>query len=208
MGLLWLFWEPNVACSEGRIYPFLAAEFGRVRTAAVTVRTWMQTTDTPPARSAVHSALEGTMRPLVATLLAALAAPLLLVACSGDQASPTAPDMAPATALSASRSVPLDPSHTYRFGFACSAAAPNSIVHITNDGNIGSINVPCNSSTELGMAYGSTFSNFGFEVTLDSPAGVKVCSQAGVTRTGTFKCRSQKYLATLTVTDEGVLPTF
>ena len=145
------------------------------------------------------------MRPLVATLLAALAAPLLLAACSGDQASPTAPDMAPATALSASRSASLDPSHTYRFGFGCSAAAPNSMVHITNDGSIGSIYVPCNTSTELGMAYGSTFSNFGFEVTLDSPAG-KVCRQAGVTRTGVFKCRSQKYAAVLTVTDEGALP--
>jgi len=146
------------------------------------------------------------MRPLVATLLAALAAPLLLVACSGDQASPTAPDMTPATALSASRSGALDPSHTYRFGFGCSAAAPNSMVHITNDGNIGSIYVPCNTSTELGMAYGSTFSNFGFEVTLDSPAGAKVCSQVGVTGTGVFKCRSQKYAAVLTVTDEGALP--
>jgi hypothetical protein len=145
------------------------------------------------------------MRPLVATLLAALAAPLLLVACSGDQASPTAPDMTPATALSASRSAALDPSHTYRFGFGCSAAAPNSMVHITNDGSIGSLNLPCGSWTELGMAYGSTFSNFGFEVTLDSPAG-KVCSQAGVTRTGVFKCRSQKYAAVLTVTDEGALP--
>jgi hypothetical protein len=113
--------------------------------------------------------------------------------------------MTPATALSASRSGALDPSHTYRFGFGCSAAAPNSMVHITNDGSIGSINVPCNTSTELGMAYGSTFSNFGFEVTLDSPAG-KVCSQAGVTRTGVFKCRSQKYAAVLTVTDEGALP--
>jgi hypothetical protein len=145
------------------------------------------------------------MRPLAATLLAALAAPLLLVGCSGDQASPTAPDMAPATTLSASGSAALDPSHTYRFGFGCSAAAPNSMVHITNDGSIGSINLPCNTSTELGMAYGSTFSNFGFEVTLDSPAG-KVCSQAGVTRTGVFKCRSQKYAAVLTVTDEGALP--
>ena len=146
------------------------------------------------------------MRPLVATLLAALAAPLLLVACSGDQASPTAPDMTPATALSASRSGALDPSHTYRFGFGCSAAAPNSMVHITNGGSIGSLNLPCGSWTELGMAYGSTFSNFGFEVTLELLAGAKVCSQAGVTRTGVFKCRSQKYAAVLTVTDEGALP--
>ena len=145
------------------------------------------------------------MRPLVATLVAALAAPLLLVACSGVQSSPTAPDMAPATALSPSGAAALDPSHTYRFGFGCSAAAPNSMVHITNDGNLGSINLLCNSSTELGMAYGSTFSNFGFEITLDSPAG-KVCSQVGVTRTGVFKCRSQKYAAVLTVTDEGALP--
>jgi hypothetical protein len=146
------------------------------------------------------------MRPLVATFLVVLATPLLLVGCSGDPTSPTAPDMTPATALSASGSGALDPSHTYRFGFGCSAAAPNSMVHITNDGSIGSINLPCGAWTELGMAYGSTFSNFGFEVTLDPPAG-KVCSQAGVTRTGVFKCRSQKYAAVLTVTDEGVVPT-
>ena len=83
------------------------------------------------------------MRPFVATLVAAFAAPLLLVACSGDQSSPTAPasvpDLAPAAAVSASGSDALDPSHTYRFGFGCSAAASNSMVHITNDGNLGSI---------------------------------------------------------------------
>jgi hypothetical protein len=153
------------------------------------------------------------MRPLVATLLAALAAPLLLVGCNGDHAPPTAPDLVPfppnlhpAWEASPSRSAALDPSHTYRFGFGCSAAAGNSLVHITNDGTIGSINVTCNSSTELGMAYGSAFSNFGVEITVDAPAG-KVCSQVGVTRTGTFKCRSGKYAAVLTVTDEGAVPT-
>ena len=147
------------------------------------------------------------MRPLLVPCLAALAASLLLVACSGDQASPTAPTAAPAMALSASRTVPIQASHTYRFDFACSAAAAaNSLVHITNDGAIGSIYVTCNSGTELGMAYGTAFSNFGVDITLDSPAGVKVCTQEGLTRTVTFKCRSQKYSASLTVTDEGELP--
>jgi hypothetical protein len=65
-------------------------------------------------------------------------------------------------ALSASRTVPIQASHTYRFDFACSAAAAaNSLVHITNDGAIGSIYVTCNSGTELGMAYGTAFSNSG-----------------------------------------------
>jgi hypothetical protein len=116
------------------------------------------------------------MRPLLVIGLAALAAPLILVACNGDQT--TAPAMAPAMALSASRTVPIQASHTYRFDFACSdAAAANSLVHITNDGAIGSIYVTCNSGTELGMAYGTAFSNFGVGITLDSPAGVKVCAQ-------------------------------
>jgi len=39
MGLLWLCREPNVACSEGRIYPFLALKSGHVSTAAITART-------------------------------------------------------------------------------------------------------------------------------------------------------------------------
>jgi len=39
MGLLWLGWEPNVACSEGGIYPFLAVKSGHVRTAEITART-------------------------------------------------------------------------------------------------------------------------------------------------------------------------
>lgn len=41
-------------------------------------------------------------------------------------------------------------------------------------------------------------------MSLDWPDG-KVCSQGGVTTTGIFRCRSQKYSATLTVTDEGVV---
>ena len=143
------------------------------------------------------------MRPLLVTFLAALTGPLLLVACSGDQTAPTAPTTAPAMVVSASRSIPLDPSHTYRFDFACSAAVPNSLVSITT---VGTINVTCNSWTEVGMANLSPFNNFAYSITLD-PAG-KVCSQAGVTTTGTFRCRSKKSSAMLTVTDEGVVPTF
>ena len=150
------------------------------------------------------------MRPVLATLVATVAVLLFLVGCNGDQTSPTpatVPDViaAPSMAYSAARSAPLDPSHTYRFAFACSAAAGNSMVHITNDGTIGSINVTCNSSTELGAAYGSTFSNYGVDITL-SPSG-KVCSQTRVTTTGTYRCKSQRYSATLTVSDEGVVPT-
>ena len=149
------------------------------------------------------------MRPVLATLVAAIAALLFLVGCNGDQTSPTpatVPDViaAPSMGYSAARSTPLDPSHTYRFAFACSGAAGNSLVHITNDGTIGSINVTCNSSTELGAAYGSTFSNYGVDITL-APSG-KICSQTGVTTTGTYRCKSQKYSATLTVSDEGVVP--
>jgi hypothetical protein len=147
------------------------------------------------------------MRALVAMLLAALTAPLLLVACNGDQTSPTpatSPDIAPAMALSANRSVALDPSHTYLFSFACSAAAPNSLVTITTVGNI---NITCNSWTEIGAANLSPFSTFAYGITLDVP-GAKVCSEEVVTTTGTFRCKSRKYSATLTVTDEGVVPTF
>jgi hypothetical protein len=46
---------------------------------------------------------------------------------------------------------PIDPSHTCRFDFTSSAAAAaNSLVHFTDDGVIGSVNVTCNSWTELG----------------------------------------------------------
>ena len=151
------------------------------------------------------------MRPVLATLVAAVAALLFLVGCSGDPTSPTppatVPDViaAPSMAYSAARSTPIDPSHTYRFAFSCSASAGNSLVHISNDGNIGNINVTCNSSTELGAAYGSTFSNYGVDITL-SPSG-KVCSVPGVTTTGTYRCKSQKYSASLTVSDEGIVPT-
>jgi hypothetical protein len=119
------------------------------------------------------------MRPLAALLLAALAAPLLLAGCAADRHPLPARTACPTTR----RSAAIDPSHTYRFGFGCTGAAANSLVHITTDGVIGSINVTCNSSTELGAAYGSTFGTFGYEITLDGPAG-KVCSLAGVTRTG------------------------
>ena len=157
------------------------------------------------------------MRPVLATLVAIVAALLFLVGCNGDQTAPTPPATVPdviavadviavpSMAYSAARSTPLDPSHTYRFAFACSAAAGNSLVHITNDGTIGSINVTCNSATELGAAFGSTFSNYGVEITIASSG--KVCSWTGVTTTGTYRCKSQKYSAMLTVSDEEVLPT-
>lgn len=143
------------------------------------------------------------MRALTA-LLGCLTIPLLLVACSGEQSLATAPTTVSGLALSASRTAPLDPSHTYRFTTTCSSAAPNSLVTITTATNIPRISVTCDSWTELGAAYGTAFSEFGYEVSLDSPAG-KVCSEAGMTTTGTFKCRSQKYTAAFTVTDEGVV---
>ena len=157
------------------------------------------------------------MRSLRRTLLAALTAPLLLAGCNADPAAPADPEFVPdhapvrqvdpplALATSGTRAAPIEPSHTYRFGFTCSGSAPNSLVHITNDGAIGNIYVPCNTSTELGMAYGTAFGTYGVEITLDGPDG-KVCSVAAQTQTGAFKCRSKKYVATLTVTDEGELP--
>jgi hypothetical protein len=48
----------------------------------------------------------------------------------------------------------------------------------------------------------ATFGSYGVEITLDAPAG-RVCTQAVTSRTGTFRCKSQKYSAALTVTDEG-----
>jgi hypothetical protein len=143
-----------------------------------------------------------------ALVIALFAAPLLFAACSDHQDAPTGPatvpDMAPAMALSATRSAAIDPSHTYRFETTCSAGAGNSLVHISNDGVIGSIYVTCNSSTELGAAYGTTFSTYGVDITLD-PAGT-TCNWAGLTRTGTFRCKARKNSAALTVVDEGVLP--
>ena len=146
------------------------------------------------------------MRALVTALL--VATPLLLAGCGDQQEAPTGPatvpDMVSPTAVAALRSTAIDPSHTYRFETTCSAGAGNSLVHISNDGAIGSIYVTCNSSTELGMAYGTTFSTYGVDITLD-PGGT-VCSQGGLTRTGTFRCKSRKYTAALTVVDEGVVP--
>ncbi len=142
------------------------------------------------------------MRPRTA-LLGCLIIPLLLAACRGDESLATAPTTTPALALSANRAVPLDATHIYQFGLTCSNAAPNSLVSITTATNIPRINVLCNSSTELGAAYGTPFSEFGYEVTLDSPSP-KECRGVGVTTPGTFKCKLQKYTATLTVTDKGV----
>jgi hypothetical protein len=141
------------------------------------------------------------MRPLTA-LLGSLTIPLLLSACGDDQSLATAPT--PALALSAGKPVALDPSHTYRFDFACSSAVPNSLVTITTATNIPRISVTCNSWTEMGAVNGTFFNEFGYEISLDSPGG-KECSAAGLMTTGTFKCRFHKYTASLTVTDEGVI---
>ena len=144
------------------------------------------------------------MRVLVTATLVAI--PLLLAACSDRQDSPTGPATVPdviAMAVAPARSAAIDPSHTYRFETTCSAGAGNSLVHISNNGVIGSIYVTCNSSTELGAAYGTTFSTYGVDITL-APSG-NVCSQTGLTRTGTFRCKARKFSAALTVVDEGVL---
>jgi hypothetical protein len=134
-------------------------------------------------------------------LLACLAIPLLLIGCADDQSTPTAPG---APSLAAARRAPLDAGHTYRFGFTCSAAAANSLVWIMTATNIPRIGVTCNSSTELGMAYGTAFDRFDYEIALDAP-GAAACTDAGITTTGTFRCKARRYTATLTVTDEGVL---
>src|SRR5690242_1731796 len=144
------------------------------------------------------------MRALVTALLAA---PLLLAACGDNQDVPTGPatvpDVIAEPAMAAARSAAIDPSHTYRFETTCSAGAGNSLVHVSNDGVIGSIYVTCNLFTELGAAYGTTFSTYGVDITLD-PGGT-VCSQGGQTRVGTFRCKSRKQSASLTVVDEGVI---
>ncbi|HET7470152.1 MAG TPA: hypothetical protein VFJ81_10775 [Gemmatimonadales bacterium] len=142
-----------------------------------------------------------------ALVIALFAIPLLLAACGDHQDFPagpaTVPDVVPAMASAALRSAAIDPSHTYRFETTCSAGAGNSLIHISNDGVIGSLYVTCNSFTELGAAYGTTFSTYGVDITLD-PGGT-VCSQPGLTRTGTVRCKSRKLSAALTVVDEGVL---
>ncbi len=62
----------------------------------------------------------------------------------------------------------------------------------------------CNSSTELGAAYGTAFNEFGYEVILDS-AGGKQCGGTRVKTTETVRCKAQKCAATLTVIDEGIV---
>jgi hypothetical protein len=144
------------------------------------------------------------MRTLVTALLTA---PLLLVACGDHQNIPTGPatvpDMVPSLAAAAQRATTIDPSHTYRFETTCSNGAGNSLLHISNDGVIGSLYVGCNSSTELGGAYGTTFSTYGVDITLD-PSGT-VCSQTGLVKTGTYRCKARKSSASVTVVDEGVV---
>ena len=137
------------------------------------------------------------------TLLAGLGIPLLLLACNDHSSPTTAPDVPELAA--AARRAPLDPGHSYRFDFACGSAAgaANSVVWILTDTNIPRIGVTCNSWTELGMAYGTSFAEFGYEFTPENSA--PVCSVAGLTTTGTYRCKARKYAATLTVTDEGVV---
>jgi hypothetical protein len=143
------------------------------------------------------------MRPRLA-LYAGFTLFLGLVGCSDDRAPATAPTWIPPLELTANRTVSLDPGHTYQFAFTCANAASGSMVSITTATNIPRINVTCNSATELGAAYGTAFNEFGYEISLGSPS-VKDCGQAGVTTTGTYRCKAQKYSATLTVTDEGIL---
>ena len=139
------------------------------------------------------------------TFLGCLTIPFLLLACSEDEPLPTAPATpTPDFASTAAKPVPLDPSHTYRFALTCSSAAEGSLVSITTATNIPRISMPCNSSTELGAAYGTAFNEFGYEISLDSPSG-KACADAVVATTGSFKCRFRKHTATLSVVDEGVV---
>ena len=142
------------------------------------------------------------MRPT--TLLAGLSLPLLLLACH-DRSSPiTAPDE-PELAAAAPRRAPLDPGHTYRFDFTCgsAAAAANSVVWILTDTNIPRLGVTCNSWTEMGMVNGTPFAQFAYEMTPEN--GTPACSDAGLTTTGSYRCKARKYTATLNVTDEGVV---
>ena len=130
--------------------------------------------------------------------------PLLLIGCNDHPSPITGPD-APELAA-ASKRAPLDPGHTYRFEFTCgsSASAANSVAWIITATNIPRLGVTCNSSTELGMAYGTSFAEFGYEITPEN--GTPACSAAGLTTTGSYRCRARKYTAALSVTDEGVLP--
>jgi hypothetical protein len=138
------------------------------------------------------------------TVLAGLSIPLLLLACNDHSSPITAPD-APALAAAAPRRAPLDPGHTYRFDFACgsAASAASSLMWILTETNIPRIGVTCNSFTEMGMENGTPFAQFGYEIAPED--GAAVCSNAGVTTTGTYRCKARKYTATLTVTDEGVV---
>lgn len=139
-------------------------------------------------------------------LLASLSIPLLLIACNDHPSPITGPDTPAAPEFAAaSRRESLDPGHTYRFDFTCGsgAAATNSVGWIITETNIPRLGVTCNSSTELGMAYGTAFAEFAYEITPEE--GAPVCSQAGLTTTGTYRCKARKYTAALTVTDEGVL---
>jgi hypothetical protein len=138
----------------------------------------------------------------LATLLGYVAVPLFLAACSGDQSPATAPT-APDVALSAAKPVALDPTHVYQFDVTCTNAAPSSMVIINTATTYPTTWVPCNGSFQLGPGISTPLTWYDYEIDLDSPNHL-VCSRAGVTTTGTFKCKSQKYTATLTVTDKGV----
>jgi hypothetical protein len=137
-------------------------------------------------------------------LLASLSIPLLLIACNDHPSPITGPDTAELAA--ASRRAPLDPGHTYRFEFTCgsAASAANSVGWIITATNIPRLGVTCNSSTELGMAYGTPIAEFAYEITPED--GTPVCSESGLTTTGSYRCKTRKYTAALIVTDEGVLP--
>ena len=136
-------------------------------------------------------------------LLAGLSIPLLLIACNDHPSPITGPDTPDLAA--AARRAPLDPGHTYRFEFTCgsAASAANSVGWIITATNIPRLGVTCNSSTELGMAYGTSIAEFSYEITPEDRT--PVCSAAGLTATGSYRCKVRKYTAALTVTDEGVL---
>ena len=53
------------------------------------------------------------------------------------------------------------------------------------------------------MAYGTSFAEFAYEITPENAA--PVCSDAGLTSTGSYRCKARKDTAAITVTDEGVV---
>ena len=142
------------------------------------------------------------MRSLVSLGIGVITA-ILLAACSGDQAAPTAPTTTPSFT-----STKISPDKQYQFSFSC-INAPNSTLdanayHSKHPSFLDAtaVSLSCDQSTTVGSVY-----SFDYDIPLRDGSGTLCQTQNNdgvsytISKTGTFTCASLTSSATLTVAE-------